>query len=148
MNKSEFLETLRTQLSGQMQEGKAAAHVRYYEEYIETQVRGGRSEAEVLSKLGDPRLIAKTLLDTDADTAQQPYAEQQSYSYQDDHSSQSGSVKTRHYRLDLSTWYGKLLVIVIAVLIIGLLIFVVGTMLPILIVVSIVLYLISHFRKS
>ncbi|MDO4339886.1 MAG: DUF1700 domain-containing protein [Eubacteriales bacterium] len=147
MNKSEFLETLRTQLSGQMQEGKAAAHVRYYEEYIETQVRDGQSESEVLSKLGDPRLIAKTLLDTDSEADQQPHAKQQGYSYQEDRGSQSDSVKKRHYKLDLSTWYGKLAVIAIAALVIVLLIFIVGTLLPILIVVSIVLYLISHFRK-
>ena len=65
MNRQEFLENLRSQLVGQMQEGKAAAHLRYYEDYIQSQVRGGRSEQEVLEELGDPRLIAKTLIDTD-----------------------------------------------------------------------------------
>ena len=44
MNRKEFLEILRSQLAGQMQEGKAAAHIRYYEDYIQSQVRGGRSE--------------------------------------------------------------------------------------------------------
>ena len=34
MNRTEFLDTLRSQLSGQMHEGKVAAHVRYYEDYI------------------------------------------------------------------------------------------------------------------
>lgn len=65
MNRKEFLEILRGQLAGQMQEGKAAAHIRYYEDYIQSQVRGGRSEQEVLQELGDPHLIAKTLIDTD-----------------------------------------------------------------------------------
>ena len=62
MNRKEFLEILRSQLAGQMQEGKAAAHIRYYEDYIQSQVRGGRSEQEVLQELGDPHLIAKTLI--------------------------------------------------------------------------------------
>ena len=35
MNRKEFLEILRGQLAGQMQEGKAAAHIRYYEDYIQ-----------------------------------------------------------------------------------------------------------------
>ncbi len=48
MNRQEFLEILRSQLAGHMQEGKAAAHVRYYEDYIQSQVRGGRTEQEVL----------------------------------------------------------------------------------------------------
>ena len=34
MNRKEFLEILRSQLAGHMQEGKAAAHVRYYEDYV------------------------------------------------------------------------------------------------------------------
>ena len=71
MDKSEFLEILREQLSGQMQEGKLAAHVRYYQDYIEEQVRNGRGEADVLAELGDPRLIAKTLMDTNADAGQE-----------------------------------------------------------------------------
>ena len=65
MNRTEFLDTLRSQLSGQMHEGKVAAHVRYYEDYIQSQVRSGRDEQQVLDELGDPRLIARTLLDTD-----------------------------------------------------------------------------------
>ena len=67
MNRTEFLDTLRSQLSGQMHEGKVAAHVRYYEDYIQSQVRSGRDEQQVLDELGDPRLIARTLLYTDVD---------------------------------------------------------------------------------
>ena len=70
MNRTEFLDTLRSQLSGQMHEGKVAAHVRYYEDYIQSQVRSGRDEQQVLDELGDPRLIARTLLDTDVDSGQ------------------------------------------------------------------------------
>ena len=70
MNRTEFLDTLRSQLSGQMHEGKVAAHVRYYEDYIQSQVRSGRDEQQVLDELGDPRLIARTLLDTDVDNGQ------------------------------------------------------------------------------
>ena len=69
MSRREFLEVLRGQLSGQMTHGRAAAHVRYYEDYIQSQVRNGRSESDVLAELGDPRLIAKTLIDTDDSAA-------------------------------------------------------------------------------
>ena len=79
MNRKEFLEILRSQLAGQMQEGKAAAHIRYYEDYIQSQVRGGRSEQEVLQELGDPHLIAKTLIDTDDGNTQEDYGEYSSY---------------------------------------------------------------------
>lgn len=59
MNRTEFLTILRNQLAGQMQEGKAEAHIRYYEDYIQSQVRKGRTEEDVLGELGDPRLIAE-----------------------------------------------------------------------------------------
>ena len=95
MDKSEFLEILREQLSGQMQEGKLAAHVRYYQDYIEEQVRNGRGEADVLAELGDPRLIAKTLMDTNADAGQEIQGDRQNYQgYSDSGSYQSGYVKS------------------------------------------------------
>ena len=88
MNRTEFLDTLRSQLSGQMHEGKVAAHVRYYEDYIQSQVRSGRDEQQVLDELGDPRLIARTLLDTDVDNGQLDYEEYSTYS--DDKQQTSG----------------------------------------------------------
>lgn len=145
MNREEFLEILRNQLSGQMHEGKAAAHVRYYEDYIQSQVRSGRSEPEVLAELGDPRLIAKTLVDTDPDAGQGNYEEYSTYS-DTPYGQQSREVKRTH-RLDLSTWYGKLLVIVIAVAVVILLITVIGAVLPFFIALAVILFIISWFRK-
>lgn len=142
MVKGEFLEILRSQLSGQMQEDKVAAHVRYYQDYIEAQVRGGRPEAEVLRELGDPRLIAKTLLDTD--TGEAVYQEYQSYTENQENENTSKS----HRKLDLSTWYGRVIVIVLAALVIIGLLVVIGTILPFVIVGGLVLYLFSKFRKS
>ena len=72
MNKKEFLDILYEQLSGQMPEGNVAAHVQYYRNYIEDAVTQGRTETEVLNELGDPRLIARTLLDTDSTASGNP----------------------------------------------------------------------------
>ena len=133
MSRREFLEVLRGQLSGQMTQGRAAAHVRYYEDYIQSQVRNGRSESDVLAELGDPRLIAKTLIDTD------DYA---------DNGTESSAGKARSFKLDLSTWYGKAIVIAIAALIVILLTTVLVAVAPFLIIFGIVLYLISWYRKK
>ena len=65
MDKKEFLDILYNQLSGQMPEGNVAAHVQYYRNYIEDEQQKGRTEDEILTELGDPRLIARTLLDTE-----------------------------------------------------------------------------------
>ena len=47
MSRKEFLDILEEQLSEQLQEGKVAAHIRYYEDYIQSQVNKGISEKEV-----------------------------------------------------------------------------------------------------
>lgn len=61
MRKEEFLEKLRARLSQTMSVQEVTAQVHYYENYIQEQMRNGRSEEEVLAELGDPLLIAKTL---------------------------------------------------------------------------------------
>ena len=65
MSKTEFLDILYNQLSGRMPEGNVAAHVQYYRNYIEDEQQKGRTETDILNELGDPRLIVRTLLDTE-----------------------------------------------------------------------------------
>ncbi|MBO6147739.1 MAG: DUF1700 domain-containing protein [Lachnospiraceae bacterium] len=64
MNKEDFLNGLRTALAGEMAPANIEENIRYYDEYIETEKRKGKEEAAVFEELGDPRLIAKTLLGT------------------------------------------------------------------------------------
>ncbi len=104
------MEILRSQLAGQMQEGKAAAHIRYYEDYIQSQVRGGRSEQEVLQELGDPHLIAKTLIDTDDEVHRKITEEYSSYgsSYgnETEFSSSAGEKMEKSNRSFYLAWQG------------------------------------------
>ena len=74
MDKNEFLDILRSQLSGQMPEGQINTHIQYYRNYIEERMQSGNSESEVMRELGDPRLIARTLLDTETG-ANAPYSD-------------------------------------------------------------------------
>ena len=62
MSKQEFLDSLRRSLSGGLETQQINEHIRYYSEYIDSQIRMGVSENEVMASLGEPRLIAKTLL--------------------------------------------------------------------------------------
>ena len=154
MNKKEFLDTLYNQLYGQMAEGAIAAHVQYYRNYIEDAVNQWRTEEDDLNELGDPRLIARTLLDTDSAASgnpqtigsySEPYADN-SYEYNDS-SSGSKKVKSRSFHLDLSTWYGKLAVILIAAVVIFLLCTVLSVLIPVMVVFGIVCFVISKLRN-
>ena len=52
MTKREFLEKLRQALNGRMSSGTVADNLQYYEDYINTEIRKGRTEEEVLFELG------------------------------------------------------------------------------------------------
>lgn len=148
MSRAQFLEILRDQLTGQMHEGKVAAHVRYYEDYIQSQVRGGRSEEEILAELGDPRLIAKTLLDTDTDDGQSSYEEYSTYSGEGAGTGGRQNEKKKWWKkLDLTTWYGKAIVIAAAAVVVALLVMIIGAVLPFFIALAVILFIISQIKK-
>ena len=93
----------------------------------------------------------KTLIDTDDSAAvydESGYSEE-SYGADDyaDNGTESSAGKARSFKLDLSTWYGKAIVIAIAALIVILLTTVLVAVAPFLIIFGIVLYLISWYRK-
>lgn len=62
MNKQGFIDGLRGYLSGRVSPRLVEEHANYYEDYINMQIRSGKSETEVLEGLGDPRWIAKTII--------------------------------------------------------------------------------------
>ena len=64
MTKEEFLTGLRSSLSGSVSADVINENMRYYENFINTEIRKGRTEEDVLEELGSPLLIAKTVKDT------------------------------------------------------------------------------------
>lgn len=63
MNRYEFIERLRTALAGKVTQSTLNDNIRYYEEYLDSEIRKGRKEEEVLEELGNPRLLAKTIIE-------------------------------------------------------------------------------------
>lgn len=68
MTKSEFLEKLREALANDLTGPVIRENVDYYSEYISNEVNAGRSEAEVVAELGDPWVLARTVIDTAENT--------------------------------------------------------------------------------
>ncbi len=62
MDKYEFLTELRRALSGHLTQPAIEEHIRYYEDYIDIRLRTGDTPEILQEKLGDPRLLAKTLI--------------------------------------------------------------------------------------
>lgn len=61
MTKQQFLDGLYSALNGKIDESLIKENIDYYRDYIDSQVRMGRTEEEVVRQLGDPRLIAKSI---------------------------------------------------------------------------------------
>ena len=145
MNKEAFIDTLRRALYGKVSDYELTDHVRYYEDYIQSQVRSGRDEQQVLDELGDPRLIARTLLDTDVDNGQLDYEEYSTYS-DDAQNTQSSSRNHVHvWRFD--TWYSKLLGVVILLIVVFLLFHILVAVIPFFAVLALILFIVSLIKN-
>ena len=69
MDKQEFLEKLSEALREAMDDSSAYEHISYYSNYIDEEIRKGRNEYDVVAGLGNPRLIAKSIIDRGGYTA-------------------------------------------------------------------------------
>lgn len=152
MTRQEFLDELRIALQGEISQRRVNEHLQYYDNYIMEEARKGKTEQQVIEELGNPRLIAKTLIDTTG-TAERGYDEStytegqagnssETKGFQADYS-QEGGWDIRYGRFKFNSWYGKILLIIIAVLIIIVVANVVAFVLPIVIPVVLILLILS-----
>ena len=63
MSRVEFIDALQRALAESLGSSSVNENIRYYQEYIDTQVRSGQGEQEVIERLGDPRLLAKSIIE-------------------------------------------------------------------------------------
>lgn len=61
MRQEEFLTSFQKALTGKVSDRLIQENINYYTTYISNEVKNGKSEEEVLQMLGDPRLLAKTI---------------------------------------------------------------------------------------
>lgn len=143
MNREEFLQGLQKALSGQIPPSAVQENLRYYDDYIRTEVRKGRTESEVMEELGDPRLIARTIVDTTPGAGDGAFEEYRSfgagasgdgyqqYTREEEREDAAGRGSIRYY--DLNKWYWKLLGIVLVIAVVTLVIAVIGGILTLVI---------------
>lgn len=63
MKKEEFLSGLRAALALEIPDSEIESNLRFYEDYINGKIKE-KEEEIVIDELGDPRLIAKTIIET------------------------------------------------------------------------------------
>ncbi len=67
MTKEEFLSEFRSALTGSVSSSLINENMNYYEDYINTELRKGRTEEDIFQELGNPRLLARTVIETAPD---------------------------------------------------------------------------------
>lgn len=142
MNKTKFLEGLREALQGDLSAAEINNQLLYYERYMEEELKKGRTEKEILEKLGSPRLIARTIIETKGNNT--------SYSntyYEDrDVKENQTSNDNRKIKFRLNGALGIVLGIGIILLIISLIFSLVSVLAPIVIPLLIIGFVISYLN--
>ena len=177
MSKNEFIQGLEAALSGNVPPETVRENLIYYRDYIRTELEKGRTEQYIMDELGDPRLIARTIMDTTPgaeEGAFEPYhfrgffgegsqtgsysqgsgyGQDSSYSQNDGYTQGSGSRGHVHY-YDLNKWYWKLLAVVVVVLFLMLLftlitgfLSLVIPMLPVLGLIAVIMWFVGGRRR-
>lgn len=140
MTKQEFLEKLRLALNGKVPGNVVTENLQYYEDYINTEMRKGRSEEEVLGSLGDPRLIARTIITTaggreNADTGE----------YRENNMGRSQGGGRRHLPVWIWLIFGILMVVLVFSAVVSLISFLWPILLPVIIIMAI-MFVVKLFR--
>lgn len=155
MMKQEFLEILRQALNGRVASEQITENMRFYEDYINTEVRKGKSEEEVLAALGDPRLIARTIVETNGGQGRQSAefygGSGGQYEYDRGENQEYGRYgqserMPRRFLVRLPAWIWLILLILLVVLVLGAVFSVLAAILPVLLPILLVLFLVRIFR--
>lgn len=116
MDKYEFLEKLKLALNGKVSQQTITDTLRYYDEYIESQAAASSME-QVMNSLGDPRLIARSIVDAESaqtERASQQTQNEQNYNYPDPE--KETALRKIGFRLPGIVWAGIGVVVLIAIL--------------------------------
>lgn len=154
MSKQDFLDKLKTALSGRIAPELVQENINYYADYIHTQIRMGRSEQEVLDSLGDPRLIARTIAETQSNTRNNQsngYQQEYGYSYHGENSRREETTRRTNYSrsgnvVRMPGWVAAIIVMLVMMLVFTLIFTVLSFLAPILLPIIVVVFFVKLFR--
>jgi hypothetical protein len=157
MSKFEFINTLKEALEGEVAQAVIDENLSYYRHYIDEEIRKGKSETEVLQQLGDPRLIAKTIIDTSSmanSSRTYTYSNERQEAGNEDEAARKGfhaaydeqdGWDVRYGNFKINSWYGKMLLIILLIIIVCVIGRIAIAILPIIFPIIIIFLLVSHF---
>ena len=144
MTKIEFLDRLRTALTGEIPDAEVENNIKFYDDYIGTSY--DKTQEEVMDQLGDSRLIAKTIVEAYQISHAPLYnSTRHERTYKDVHTTDDNAYEDQkssrddepnNYRRSYNfpmystlSWYQKLLLIIVVITFISLLVVIGGILL-------------------
>jgi uncharacterized membrane protein len=162
MTKNEFLDELRTSLKGELPDVEVENNIRFYDEYINSK-NHDKSEELLMEQLGNPRLIAKTIVETyqishgplyksvghesayqDANTTDSNTTYEENQSDYDTHNNRKAYNFGFH---PILTWYQKLFLIIVVIMFIFLFVLIGGILIRLFFSIGIPLIIVYLFYK-
>nr|WP_318686163.1 DUF1700 domain-containing protein [uncultured Acetatifactor sp.] len=147
MTKQEFIDRLRAALSGRVSPGIVEDNVNYYQNYINTEILKGRTEEEVLASLGDPRLIARTIVETNAGTEKERYQGGESgEAYSEYRQYYDAGNKSPNKVFRVPGWVWVLAVVLVVLLLFSLAFSILSFFMPVILPILLIVFLVKLFR--
>ena len=150
MTQREFIDKLKTRLSGKVSTGTLQENAVYYEQYFAGELRQGKTEEEVCASLGSPQLIAKSILEAEkfqSETGYRTDYEGESYNGQEDYHTSSRKAVSRK-SIQLPGWCMLIIAVAIFFFVISLVISVFSALAPIIVPICIVLFIVHIFQNN
>lgn len=143
MGQEEFLSIFSQALAGQVAESRIQENINYYRQYINNQIRQGKTESEVLESLGNPRLLAKTIIERDkfvAGDREDIYTSESSW--QSERNTNESTFVFNNKIVNLPSWLIGILAVIFIALVIGLVFSLLSVLAPVIlaVVVGVMLY--------
>ena len=115
MTQMEFLSGLQEALAADLDARSVQEQMAYYRSYISGELAKGRTEEEIMNELGDPWVIARSIIDMQESSAEtfESVNEYDGYRKQEGYGNNSAYGKTggHVYAFGFDTWWKKLLLV-------------------------------------
>lgn len=158
MTKQQFLEELKQALSGEVSSEAMMDAYSYYSNYIDEQMRNGKTETQVIEELGKPFMIARSIIaaQTRERNADVEYTEdgrtRKVSGWENRKNERQEQREHKEFVFDMNAWYAKVMLVAFLIVLVLIVFFILRVGLwvlftfgvPILIVLGI-LYLIMYF---
>lgn len=124
-SRNEFVQRLRSSLSGKVDTATLQEMISYYEDYFDIQLRSGKSEQMILDELGDPRLLAKSIIH-----AQNNKSTTETYDAETEKTKEKMRMHLGNRMIELPRWLFCIICVIVVMLVLYLVVSAISLLLP------------------